>query len=56
MVFKNVEHVLEEHDPVSSNKRLADGWTLLAIVPGGISAGAFMMPECTANCVVVSRI
>ncbi|AYF49814.1 hypothetical protein DXV65_20325 [Pseudomonas fluorescens] len=34
MPFENVEQVLEERDPASVNKRLAEGWTLLAIVPG----------------------
>lgn len=34
MSFENVEEVLEERDPVSVNKRLAEGWSLLAIVPG----------------------
>ncbi|AQW69997.1 MULTISPECIES: hypothetical protein [Pseudomonas] len=34
MSFENVEEVVEERDPVSVNKRLAEGWSLLAIVPG----------------------
>lgn len=34
MPFENVEQVLEERDPASANKRLAEGWTLLAVVPG----------------------
>ncbi|MEE3924009.1 hypothetical protein [Pseudomonas viridiflava] len=34
MPFENVEQVLEERDPASVNKRFAEGWTLLAIVPG----------------------
>lgn len=34
MPFEDVEQVLEERDPASVNKRLAEGWILLAIVPG----------------------
>jgi len=34
MSFENVEEVVEERDPVSVNNRLAEGWSLLAIVPG----------------------
>lgn len=34
MSYENVEEVVEEHDPVSANKRIAEGWSLLTIVPG----------------------
>ncbi|MDH0759345.1 MULTISPECIES: hypothetical protein [Pseudomonas] len=34
MSFENVEQVLEERDSELANKRLAEGWTLLAILPG----------------------
>lgn len=34
MPFENVEEVVEERDTGSVNRRLAEGWTLLAIVPG----------------------
>ncbi len=34
MSFENVEEVVEERDPISVNKRITDGWSLLAIVPG----------------------
>ncbi|MFG0400720.1 hypothetical protein [Pseudomonas sp. zjy_11] len=34
MSFENVEEVVEERDPVSVNKRLAEGWSLLAIASG----------------------
>lgn len=34
MQFENVEEVAEEIAPAAVNKRLAEGWTLLAVTPG----------------------
>lgn len=34
MSFENVEQVVEELTPGAANRRLRDGWVLLAVVPG----------------------
>lgn len=34
MSYEQFKEVCEEHSPESANQRLAEGWTLLGVVPG----------------------
>jgi hypothetical protein len=52
MPFENVEEVAEERTQEAANKRLADGWTLLAVVPGfdqGCAYTSFVLGKVVSN-------
>lgn len=52
MPFENVEEVTEERTQEAANKRLADGWTLLAVVPGfdqGSAYTSFVLGKVVSN-------
>lgn len=52
MSFENVEEVVEERAQETANKRLADGWTLLAVVPGfdqGRAYTSFVLGKVVSN-------
>lgn len=52
MQFENVEEVAEERTQESANKRLAEGWTLLAVVPGfdrGCAYTSFVLGKVVSN-------
>ena len=52
MPFENVEEVVEERTQEAANKRLADGWTLLAVVPGfdqGCAYTSFVLGKVVSN-------
>lgn len=34
MSYEQYKEVCEEHSPESANKRLAEGWSLVGVVPG----------------------
>ena len=52
MTFENVEVVAEERTQEAANERLADGWTLLAVVPGfdrGCAFTSFVLGKVVSN-------
>lgn len=59
MPFENVEEVAQERTQEAANKRLAEGWTLLAVVPGfdqGCAFTSFVLGRVVSNAEKAARI